>query len=169
MSLALFVPTPNEVVRAMLKLAELKTGETLYDLGCGDGRIVIMAAQEFGAKAVGVELDDGRYNDCVKKIHELNIEDSVSIIHDDLLNVDLSKADVVTLYLLSSTNEKIKPNLEQYLKKGARIVSHDFQIPGWKSARIQEFRETDSNGFHTLYLYLVPSINGIFTYVRNTT
>ena len=88
MSLAPFVPTPNDVVRTMLQLAELKPGETVYDLGCGDGRIVLMAAQEFGAKAVGVELDDGRYSECTKKVQELHLEDKVSIIHDDLLKVD---------------------------------------------------------------------------------
>lgn len=161
MSLAPFIPTPTEVIRAMLQLAELKSGETLYDLGCGDGRILIMAAQEFGAKAVGVELDEGRYGDSIKKIHGLHLENRVNIIHDDLLKVDLSEADVVTLYLLTSANEKVKPNLELYLKKGARVVSHDFEILGWKPAKVQDCTDTDSYGyshtldyyFHMLYLY----------------
>ncbi len=154
MSLAPFVPTPTEVVRSMLQLAELKPGETLYDLGCGDGRIIIMAAQEFGAKAVGVEMDEGRYGDCKKKIGELNLDNQVKIIRDDLLKVDLSNADVVTLYLLTSANEKVKPNLERYLKKGARVVSHDFEMPGWKPAKVQESKETESYSYsHTLYLY----------------
>ena len=83
--LAPFVPTPDNVVRAMLKLAELKAYETLYDLGCGDGRIIIMAAQEFGANAVGVELNDGRFNGCVQRIHELKLDDKITMIHDDLL------------------------------------------------------------------------------------
>lgn len=160
MSLAPFVPTPTEVIRAMLRLAELQSSETLYDLGCGDGRIVIMAAQEFGSKAVGVELDDGRYSMCIKKINELHLENQVSIVHDDLLKVNLSKADVVTLYLLTSANEKVKPNLELYLKSGARVVSHDFEMPGWKPAKVQNIGETDAFGeadfqfSHSLYLYI---------------
>ena len=154
MSLAPFVPTPIEVVRAMLQLAELRSGETLFDLGCGDGRIVVMAAQEFGAKTFGVELNKGRYSECVKKIHELHLENQANIIHDDLLKVDLSEADVVTLYLLTSANEKVKPNLELYLKKGARVVSHDFEMPGWKYVKVREIKETENNNYsHTLYLY----------------
>ena len=154
MSLAPFVPSPDQVVRAMIQLTELKPGETLYDLGCGDGRIVLMAAQEFGANAVGVEMDDGRYHTCLDKVRELKLENKVKIIHDDLLNVDLSKADVVTLYLLTSANEKIKPNFERYLKNGARVVSHDFEMPGWKPAKVQDIKETESYSYsHTLYLY----------------
>lgn len=152
MSLAPFVPSPAEVVKSMLQLAELKPGETLYDLGCGDARIVIMAAQEFGAKAVGVELDEGRFKDCTSKIHELHLDNKIKIIHDDLLKVDLSEANVVTLYLLTSANEKVKPNLERYLKNGARVVSHDFEMPGWKVAKIKELTE-DYGHSHTLYLY----------------
>jgi len=161
MSLAPFVPTPNDVVRAMLQLAELKPGETLYDLGCGDGRIVLMAVQEFEAKAVGVELDDGRYNDCVRKISELHLENQAKIMHDDLLNVDLREADVVTLYLLTRANEKVKPNLELYLRKGVRVVSHDFEMPGWTPTKVQNLGEPYSYGdeasfqfSHTLYLYV---------------
>lgn len=105
----------------------------------------MMAAQEFGANAVGVELDEGRYRECVKKIHELHLEKRVKIIHDDLLNMNLSKADVITLYLLTDANEKLKPNLERDLKKGARVVSHDFMIPGWKPDKEQDYP--------TIYLY----------------
>ena len=126
----------------------------VLDLGCGDGRIAIIAAQEFGAKAVGVERDEGRYQKCVKKVTELHLENQVNIIHGDLLKVDLSDADVVTLYLLTSANEKIKPNLDLYLKRGARVVSHDFKIPGWKAEKIKEVRDTEGyNSSHTLYLY----------------
>ncbi len=152
MSLAPFVGTPPTVARTMLQLAELRPGETLFDLGCGDARIVIMAAQEFGAKAVGVELDEGRYKDCVKKIHELHLEDRVKIIRGDLMKVDVSPANVITLYLLTSANEKVKPNLEHQLKNGARVVSHDFEMPGWKPAKVQEV--TENYGYsHTIYLY----------------
>jgi predicted RNA methylase len=152
MSLAPFVASPQIVVERMLKLAKLKEGETLYDLGCGDGRIIIMAATQFGANAVGVELDEGRYRKTLGKIRELSLEDKVTLIHGNLLKVDLSPADVVTLYLLTSANEKVKPNLEKHLRKGTRVVSHDFEIPGWRPIRIEEVSE--SYGFsHTIYLY----------------
>ncbi len=153
MSLAPFVPSPQNVVTAMLELVELKKDETLYDLGCGDARIIIEAAQKFGAKAVGVELDDGRYRECVKKIQEAHLEDKIKVIHGDLLNIDLKKADVVTLYLLTSANERVKPNLERDLRKGARVVSHDFSITGWTPTKTREIRE--NWGSHTLYLYTI--------------
>lgn len=152
MSLAPFVGTPPYVVRTMLELAELKPGETLYDLGCGDGRVIFMAAQEFGAKAVGVELDRGRYMTCWNKVQENHLSDRVRVIQGDLLKVDISPADVVTLYLLTSANEKVKPNLDKYLRKGARVVSHDFEIPGWRPAKVQEV--TEPHGYsHTVYVY----------------
>ena len=152
MSLAPFVASPQIVVERMLKLAKLKEGETLYDLGCGDGRIIITAATQFGANAVGVELDEGRYRKTLGRIRELNLEDKVTLIHGNLLKVDLRPADVVTLYLLTSANEKVKPNLEKHLRKGTRVVSHDFEIPGWRPIRIEEVSE--SYGFsHTIYLY----------------
>lgn len=152
MSLAPFVASPQIVVERMLKLAKLKEGETLYDLGCGDGRIIITAATQFGANAVGVELDEGRYRKTLGRIRELKLEDKVKLIHGNLLKVDLSPADVVTLYLLTSANEKLKPNLEKHLREGTRVVSHDFEIPGWRPIRIEEVSE--SYGFsHTIYLY----------------
>lgn len=152
MSLAPFVASPQLVVERMLKLAKLKEGEILYDLGCGDGRIIITAATQFGANAVGVELDEGRYRKTLDRISELKLENKVKLIHGNLLKVDLSSADVVTLYLLTSANEKVKPNLEKHLRKGTRVVSHDFEIPGWRPVRIEEVSE--NYGFsHTLYLY----------------
>ena len=151
MSLAPFVPSPQNVVTAMLRLAELKRGETLFDLGCGDGRIIMEAAQEFGARAVGVELDEGRYKDCVRRVKEAHLEDRVELVHGDLLNVNLKKANVVTLYLLTSANEKVKPNMERDLKKGARVVSHDFQMTGWTPTKVIEVKE--NGGSHDIYLY----------------
>lgn len=152
MSLAPFVASPQIVVERMLKLAKLEEGEILYDLGCGDGRIIITAATQFGANAVGVELDEGRYRKTLDRIRELKLENKVKLIHGNLLKVDLSSADVVTLYLLTSANEKVKPNLEKHLRKGTRVVSHDFEIPGWRPVRIEEVSE--NYGFsHTLYLY----------------
>ncbi|MCJ7631678.1 class I SAM-dependent methyltransferase [Candidatus Bathyarchaeota archaeon] len=151
MSLAPFVASPPNVVEKMLELAELKQGETLFDLGCGDARIVILAAQKFGAKAVGVELDEGRYKDCINRIKQAKLEDKVKIVHGNALDISLKDADVVTLYLLTSANERLKPNLERDLSPGARVVSHDFSMPGWKTIRTEEIRETW--GSHTIYVY----------------
>ena len=152
--LAPFVPSPEAVVEKMLKLAEVKPGDTVYDLGCGDGRIVIMAAQKFGASSVGVELDDDLYKQTSERVKELKLQDKVRIIHGDLLKVDLSPASVVTLYLLTSANEKVRPNLEKYLKKGARVISHDFEVPGWKAEKTENVGEDESEfRQHTLYLY----------------
>ena len=151
MSLAPFVASPPNVVTEMLELAELKKGEMLFDLGCGDGRIILEAARKFGANAVGIELDKGRYSDCVRKIQEANLGDRIEVIHGDLLQVDLKRANVVTLYLLTSSNGKVKPNLERDLTKGARVVSHDFHITGWTPTKVKEIKE--NWGSHTLYLY----------------
>jgi len=151
MSLAPFVPSPMNVVTTMLELAELHRDDILFDLGCGDARIVIEAVQKFGARAVGVELDEGRYKDCVKRIREAHLEYQIEIIHGNILEVDLKKADVVILYLLTSANDRIRPNLERDLKKGARVVSHDFSITGWTPSKTKEIKE--SWGSHTLYLY----------------
>ena len=151
--LAPFVPSPPEVVERMLKLAEVKPSDTVYDLGCGDGRIVIMAAQKFGAKAVGVELDDELFQKTSERVKELKLQDDVKIIHGDLMEVDLSPATVVTLYLLPDSNDKVRPNLEKYLKKGARVVSHDFEMRGWKPAKTEDMESEDLGRTHTLYLY----------------
>lgn len=153
MSLAPFVASPQNVVTEMLQLADLKKDEMLFDLGCGDGRIILEAAQKFGAKAVGVELDDGRYKECVRKVQEAHLEGRVEVVHGDLLSLDLKRANVVTLYLLTSANERVKPNLERDLRKGARVVSHDFQITGWTPSKVKEIKE--NWGSHTLYLYTV--------------
>ena len=155
--LAPFVPSPETVVEKMLRLAEVKPGDTVYDLGCGDGRIILMAAQKFGANAVGVELDPDLYKQTSEKIKELKLQDKVKIIHGDLLKVDLTPATVVTLYLLTSANEKLKPNLEKFLRKGARVVSHDFEVPGWKAEKTESVGENESEfRQHTLYLYRRP-------------
>ena len=153
MSLAPFVASPHNVVTAMLELAELKENETLFDLGCGDGRIILEAAEKFGARAVGVELDEGRYKECSLKIQKFHLEDRVEVIHGTLLDVDLQKADVVTLYLLTSANEKVRGNLQRDLKTGARVVSHDFPISKWTPSKVKELRE--NYGSHTLYLYVI--------------
>ena len=155
MFIAPFVATPMPVVRQMLVLAELKPEEMLYDLGSGDGRAVIMAAKDFGAKSVGVELREDLAKRALSNIYELGLERKAQILQNDIFRVDLSPADVVFLYLTTSANDKIKPKLEAELKPGARVVSHDYEILGWKSSKIDNFCENPRLGYpsHTIYVY----------------
>ena len=155
MFIAPFVATPLPVVKQMLTLAELKPGEMIYDLGCGDGRIVITAAQEFGARAVGIEMREDLAKQALGKISELSLDGKVKIIQSDLFKVDISQADVVTLYLTTSANDKVKPKLESELKKGARVVSHDYEVLGWRPIKIDNFCENPRLGYpsHTIYVY----------------
>jgi len=153
--IAPFVATPMPVVRQMLILSELKPEEMLYDLGSGDGRAVIMAAKDFGAKSVGVELREDLAKRALSNIYELGLERKAQILQNDIFKVDLSPADVVFLYLTTSANDKIKPKLEAELKPGARVVSHDYEILGWKSSKIDNFCENPRLGYpsHTIYVY----------------
>lgn len=151
-SIAPFVASPLSVVRKMLEYAELKPGETLYDLGCGDGRIVIMAASEFGARAVGIELNKRLLKEIYRKEEVVKLGDNVQFIHGNLFDVDISPADVVTMYLTTGANEKVRPKLERELKPRARVVTHDFSIPGWEYAKNLKFRERYHS--HTIYLYV---------------
>ena len=155
MFLAPFVATPTPVVRQMLILADLKPGEVLYDLGSGDGRAVIMAAKDFGATSVGVELRDDLAKRALDGIQKLELEDKTKILQTDIFTVNLSSANVVFLYLTTSANEKIKPKLETELKPGTRVVSHDYEILGWKPLKVDNFCENPKLGYpsHTLYVY----------------
>lgn len=155
MFVAPYVSSPLPVVRQMLMLAELRKDETFFDLGAGDGRSVVMAAQEFGAKAVGIELREDLAKRALSTITELKIENKAQILQADFFNVDLRTADVVFLYLTTSANEKIKPKLESELKPGTRVVSHDYEIIGWKPIRIDNFCENPRLGYpsHTIYVY----------------
>jgi tRNA A58 N-methylase Trm61 len=155
MFIAPFVPSPNTVVEYMLKLAGLKSGEVLFDMGSGDGRTVIMAAKTFGARGVGIELREDLAKKAMGNIHESGLEDRVTILNDDMFNVNLTSADVVYLYLTTSANEKIKPKLDRDLKKGARVVSHDYEVVGWRPEKIENFCENPQLGYpsHTIYLY----------------
>lgn len=139
----------------MLILAELKPGEIFFDLGAGDGRTVIMAAKDFGARAVGVELREDLVKKALSSIYEQGLQDRVTIVNGDMFNVDLTSADVVFLYLTTSANEKVKPKLEAELKKGVRVVSHDYEIVGWKPIKVLNFCENQTLGYpsHTIYLY----------------
>jgi ubiquinone/menaquinone biosynthesis C-methylase UbiE len=144
------IPSPQAVVERMLELARIKPGEVVYDLGSGDGRIVITAAQRFGARGVGVELSASLYREASLRIQALGLEDRVKMVHGSALRVDLSGADVVTMYLLTSSNERLRPNLEKYLKPGARVVSNEFPVKGWKPREVVEMK----TGGMTRHIYV---------------
>ena len=150
--LAPYIPTPQILVEKMLEAGHVKPGDTVYDLGSGDGRIVITAAQKFGAKAVGVEIRPDLCRIATERIKSLGLEDRVSMVQGNALRIDLSPADVVTMYLLTSSNERLKPNLEKYLKPGARIVSNEFPIKGWKPVETLRVK-SGSSMEHTIYVY----------------
>src|SRR5512136_3305285 len=158
MFIAPFVPSPMPVVQHMLKLADLKAGEVLFDLGAGDGRTVIMAAKTFGARAVGVELREDLAKKAMSTIHDSGLADRVTMVNGDMFGVNLTSADVVFVYLTTSANEKIRPKLEQELKKGVRVVSHDYEIIGWRPQKVENFCENPQLGYpsHTIYLYEKP-------------
>lgn len=149
-----FVPTPDAVVQRMLTLADVKPGEYVYDLGAGDGRIISSAVHNFGARAYGVELNPIRYAEISERLTRERIDGAANVIRDDLLNVDLVDADVVTLYLLTSINTTIRPKLERELRSGSRVVSHDFPIRGWIPTCIETVKVRYSS--HQIYLYRVP-------------
>lgn len=155
MFVAPYVSTPLPVVRRMLALAELRPGEMFYDLGSGDGRTLIMAAQEFGAQAIGIELREDLVKRASSAVLQLDLDSKIKIVQDDFFKVDLSPADVVFLYLTTSANDKVKPKLEQELKPRVRIVSHDYEILGWTPFKVDNFCENPKLGYpsHTLYLY----------------
>jgi predicted RNA methylase len=142
----------------MLLMAGLKAGEVFFDLGAGDGRTVIMAVKDFGARAVGVELREDLVKKALGTVYEEGLQDRITIVNGDMFNVDLTSADVIFLYLTTSANEKVKPKLEAELKRGVRIVSHDYEIVGWKPLKVENFCENQQLGYpsHTIYLYVKP-------------
>ena len=154
-SLAPYVVSPQQVVDLMLEMANVRPNEIVYDLGSGDGRVLITAAQRFRAKAVGIEIEDALARNSEQKIATLGLQDRIRVVHADLRNVDLSPADVVTMYLMTESNEIIKPKLEQTLRPGTRVVSHDYRVPGWKANR-EEKTDAYSRGQHMIYLYIMP-------------
>ncbi|MCS7315314.1 MAG: methyltransferase domain-containing protein [Bryobacterales bacterium] len=153
-SLAPFVPSPHPVVEKMLEAARIKRGETVFDLGCGDGRVLITAARKYGARGVCIELSPDLVRQTREQIRRLGLEDRIEVIEGDLMNADLRSADVVTLYLLTSSNELLKPKLESSLRRGARVISHDFIVPGWEAERVEKVYA--SGRVHTIYVYSMP-------------
>ena len=151
-SLAPYVPTPQDVVDRMLQLAQVTKNDVVYDLGCGDGRIVITAAEKFGARGVGVDIDPQRIKESEENAKKAGVADRVSFRLQDAMTVDVSPATVVTLYLLSSSNMKLRPLLTKQLRPGARIVSHAFSMGDWQPDKTDTF--TDSRGSErTLYIW----------------
>ena len=148
-----FVATPEVVVRRMLQLARVRSGEIVYDLGSGDGRIVIIAAKEFGARAFGVEIRKDLYEQSMARIRDLGLTDRATIINASFYDVPLTDADVVTMYLLTTVNERLRPKLERELRPGARVVTHDFEVPGWRPVVVEEVYEEWRS--HKLFLYKI--------------
>ena len=150
-----FVPTPLDVAQKMLEVAKVQPDDVVYDLGSGDGRIVILAAQKFGARAVGVELNSDLYEESSKRILKLGLQGRAQILHENMFEVNVRHATVVTLYLLTAVNERLRPMLASQLRSGARIVSHDFQVPGWQPAQTVDF--ISKNGVPSkIILYVRP-------------
>lgn len=149
-----FVPTPMEVVDRMLELAEIKRGDVVYDLGSGDGRIVIRAAKKYGTRGVGVEIDPDLVRRSWAKARDEGVGHLVEFREQDALTVDLSPATVVTLYMLPEFNAKLRPILWQQLKPGSRVVSHDFGIEGWTPTKVERMRGGLLHD-HTIYLWRI--------------
>jgi len=147
----IFVPTPGEVVDTMLKMAAVTKKDTVYDLGCGDGRIVITAAQRYGARGVGIDIDPDRVSEATENVKKARVADRVRIVRGDLFEADISAATVVTLYLLTDLNLKLRPKLLRDLSPGTRVVSHAFSMGDWTPERTAEIAGT------TVYLWRIPA------------
>jgi SAM-dependent methyltransferase len=150
-----FVSTPQDVVRAMLDLARVTEDDLLYDLGCGDGRIVIAAARDFGARAVGFDIDAALVAAARANVHTAGVSDAVHIELADIFALDLRPASVVTLYLLQALNDRLVPQLEQ-LAPGTRIVSHQYRLRGLRPRREVRLVSEEDHATHTIFLWIVP-------------
>jgi len=153
-NLAPFIASPQPIVDRMLDMAEVKPGETVFDLGCGDGRVLISAAQRFKAKGFGIELSSNLVRMTNDQVRKLNLGDQVTVTQGSLLDIDVRPADVVILYLDTGANDMLKPKLEKQLRNGARVVSHDFEVRGWKPAKVEKMKAY--NRTHTIFVYTMP-------------
>jgi precorrin-6B methylase 2 len=149
-----YVPTPQEVVERMLELAQVKKGDVVYDLGSGDGRIVVTAAKKYGVRAIGFEIDPERIKESAENIKKAGVGHLVEIRQQDIRTVDLSPASVLTMYLLPEVNLMIRPNIWKQMKPGSRVVSHDFDMGDWKPLKTENIKD-GSSWDHTLYLWHV--------------
>ena len=158
-----YVPTTDEAVVAMLKLADIKPSDVVYDLGCGDGRIVIAAAKKFGARGVGVDIDPARIREANENAKKAGVEKLVHFEEKDLFQADIHEANVVTLFLLNSVNLKLRPKLLRELKAGTRIVSNTFDMGDWKPDKesvVDGTVDDDTSLSRHLYLWIVPERTG---------
>ena len=149
-----YVPTPPEVVDRMLEIAQVKSGDVIYDLGSGDGRIIIQAAKRYGVKGVGIEIDADLVQKAKDNAFKEKVEHLVEFRAEDALKVDVSPATVVTLYMLPEFNAKLRPIFDKELKPGARVVSHDFEIQGWVPDKVERIKG-DFLHDHTILLFEV--------------
>ena len=147
----IFVPTPENVVQQMLQIAKVHKGDIVYDLGCGDGRTVIAAARDFGARGVGIDINPVRIQESLANAKAAGVMDRVVFRNEDLFEADIKEATVVTLYLLPSLNVKLRPKLWKELKPGTRIVSHNFDMGEWKP------EETVQLDGHTVFFWTIPA------------
>ena len=154
-----YLPTTEEAVVAMLKLADVKSTDVVYDLGCGDGRIVVAAAKKFGARGVGIDIDPVRIAEAKANAKKAAVENLVQFEENDLFQADIHEASVVTLFLLSSVNLKLRPKLLGELKPGTRIVSNTFEMGDWqpdKELTLEQRSDDDGPFSRKLYLWIVP-------------
>ena len=157
-----YVPTPQEVVDEMLAMADIGSNDILYDLGCGDGRIVVTAAKKFGIKGFGVDIDPVRITECHVNAVNAKVEDLVTFINEDLFKVEFSQASVLTLYLLNSVNLRLRPQLFEQLRPGTRIVSHDFSMGEWEADEKTDLYVEDK--YHYIYFWIMPAnLSGMWT------
>jgi SAM-dependent methyltransferase len=150
-----YVGTPYDVVSRMLKLAALKKDDVVYDLGCGDGRMVVLAAKKYGCRGTGYDIDPERVAAALENVKKSGVGDLVKIIQEDLFRIDFSNADALSLYLLPEINEKLLPQFEK-LKPGSRLVFHDYGLEGIEADQVIRVTSNEDNASHTLYLYTTP-------------
>lgn len=150
-----YVPTPNDVVAKMLKAAKLKKTDVVYDLGCGDGRIVVTAARKYGCKGIGFDINPVRIKESLANVKKYKVGKLVQIKNQNIFKTDLKPATVIMTYLLPELNERLVPQFNQ-MKKGSLIVTHEYQITGYKADKVIEFKSREDNAEHSIYVYSVP-------------
>ncbi len=150
-----YVGTPYDLISKMLKMANVKKGDVVYDLGCGDGRMLVVAAQKYGCHGVGFDIDPERVNASNENVQRNHVEKLVKIIQADIFTVDVSKADVIPIYLLPEMNRRLLPQLDK-MKPGSRIVCHDYDLDGIVADQNITVISNEDNASHTLSLYTTP-------------
>ena len=153
--IAPFYPTPLFVVEKMLEVADVSPRDVVYDLGSGDGRIVIMAAQKFGAQAVGIEINPTLWQESSDRIAKLGLEGRARILHEDMFKTNIRPATVVTLFLLTTVLEELRLQLERELRSGTRVVAQEFPVPGWEPQKVVRVK-SEAGVAYTIYLYIRP-------------